>query len=156
MASLHSTDSPDQTSTPVARDALAFVRIGDPEAVAFFRAADQKGAAEALLRFSAVPASAQDDEDLKRRGLECTKALPDQDVPGYRASVQAATWLQHLFFVCVLGAAGWILVSFFTGDPNRDPYLLPPEVIFLPDAEILLLAPIALIAVYIPAHLAVL
>lgn len=156
MAPLHSTDSPDKTSTPVARDALAFVRIGGPEAVAFFRAADQAGAAESLLRFSATPASEQDDADLTRRGLECSTALPDQRIPGYEASVQAARWLLRLFLACVLGAGGWVVVWFFAGDPHRAPLLLPPEFVFLPDEEILLLAPIALIAVYVPVHLAVL
>lgn len=156
MASLGSTDSRDLASTPGARDALAFVRIGGPEAISFFRAADQEGAAEALLRFSAVLASEQDDEDLKRRGLECTKALPAQGIPGYGASVQAVTWLLRLFTACALGAAGWAILDFLVGDPSRDPYLLPPEVIFLPFEEILLLAPIALIVVYALAHLAVL
>lgn len=156
MTALHSTDPPEKTSTAVARDALAFVRIGGPEAVAFFRAADRAGAAEAVLRFSATPASEQDDADLTRRGRECSTALPDQRIPGYEASVRAARWLLRLFFACVLGAAGWAVIWFFATDPNRAPLLLPPDVVFLPDEEILLLAPIALIAVYVPAHLAVL
>ncbi|WP_394214589.1 hypothetical protein [Brachybacterium vulturis] len=155
MASLHSTDSPDRASALVARDALAFVRIGGPEAVAFFRADDQEEAAAALVTFSAAPASEQDEADLSRRGLECSTALRDQGIPGVEASVRAATWLLRLFVACIVGAAAWVLVAFFAGDPDRAPLLLPPEVIFLPSEEILLLAPIVLIAVYAPAHLAV-
>lgn len=150
MTPLDSTSSSDQTPTPVARDARAFVKIGGPDAVTFLRAEDQEGAAEALLRFFAVPASEQDDDDLQRRGLECRKALPDQNVSGFEASAHAAKWLVGLFLVCVLGAAGWAFVSFWAGDPNRDPYLLPPEIIFLPDEEILLLAPIVLIGFISP------
>lgn len=154
MASLHRTGTPDRTSARVARDALSFVRIGGPEAVAFFRADDQEGAAAALLTYSAVPATAQDDADLTRRRLECTKALPAQGIPGFAASVLAAKWLTFLFGACVLGAAGWALVDLFAGDPNRDPFLLPAEVVFLPFEEILLLAPLVLLAVYVPVHLA--
>lgn len=156
VSHLHRPDAPRPESRTHVRDALVFARLGGAEAIAYFEASDQQGAAESLLHSYPVPPGEQKSEELRQRGLECTAALPEQGYPGFTSSVRVATWLGYLFLTAVVLAAGWAVVALFGGDPEADPVLLPAGLLFLPVEEILLLAPFPLIILYIPSHLAVL
>lgn len=154
MAELPDTRDPSPLPDALAEDALAFVRLGGAEAVTYFQAADEHGAAQALLHSYPTPAVKQSDRDLRRRGEECLQALPDQGIPGYSTSARTAKVLLYVFLVAILVAAGWAAVSLFAADYDADPFLLPADLLFLPLEEILLLAPFALLALYVPCHLA--
>ena len=148
------TGAPRPESSTFAQDALDFTRLGGAEAIAFFQAADEQGAARALLRNSPVPVGEQKPGTLAPRVEECSQALPDQGIPGYSESIRATAVLRYVFLAAVALAALWAVVLFFIGDPNAEPLVFPAEIIFLPVEEVLMLAPFALLLLYIPSLLA--
>ncbi|MGP5717831.1 hypothetical protein ACTXO9_18305 [Brachybacterium tyrofermentans] len=154
MTELADTHDPRPLPDALVQDALAFTRLGSAEAVTYFQAADERGAARALLRSYPTPAVEQSDRDLSRRGEECLQTLPDQGIPGYSTSARAAKVLLYVFLGAIVVVAGWAAVTLFAGDYDADPLLLPADLLVLPVEEILLLAPLALLALYVPCHLA--
>lgn len=121
------TGAPRPESSTFAQDALDFTRLGGAEAIAFFQADDEQGAARALLRNSPVPVAEQKPGTLAPRVEECSQALPDQGIPGYSESIRATAVLRYVFLAAVALAALWAVVLFFIGDPNAEPLVFPAK-----------------------------
>lgn len=104
---------PHEAPTALA-DARAYIRLVGDDGIAYFRAANAEQAAQAVLSRRRKPLAEQDFEQLTRRSEECEQSLPQQGVPGVRASTRATEISAILLVTAFVVMAGWVVVALFS------------------------------------------
>lgn len=146
-------------------DALAYARFLGPGAERYFGTADAESTAAALLRHrpSARPGPLAEESTRnlfsklqKKRYEEYNRALPDQQVPGLKASFYASTGLFGVWMVAAAVAAIRVIGALFSDDPLPESEQMIPGFHGTAAFETLLIAPVVLIPLYLVFHLTVL
>lgn len=133
---------------PTARaDALHFLRRYRPESFTLLDAQTEDAAADRFLALRALPYGDQDADAHESRRKHFNEAEKTQSIPGLRASLAVSTAL----FLLVLAGAGAFLVRAWTafGSANDLSLFAPERFGVLPAIELLLLAPTALVPLYL-------
>lgn len=128
-------------------DVLTFLRTYRPESFELLDAQTKDAAADRLLALRALPYGNQDPEVHEARRTHYNEAEKEQTIPGLRASLVVST---GLFLLVLAGAAAFLIVAWGAFGTEQDLALLAPERFgVLPAIELLLLAPTALVPLYL-------
>ena len=133
---------------PTARtDALHFLRRYRPESFTLLDAQTEGAAADRFLALRVLPYGEQDPDAHEARRERFNEAEKEQSIPGLRASLAVST---ALFLLVMAGAGAFLVVAWAAFGSAKDLPLLAPERFGVPPAlELLLLAPTALVPLYL-------
>lgn len=146
-------------------DARAFARLGGSAAAQFFGTSDEGSTAEALLNHRSSsrtgpalePARREwSEKEQQERSEEYSRAVPEQDVPGLKASWLASFAMFLIFLLATVAAAIWALRGLLSIDPRPWSEHMIPGFNGAAALEVLLVAPVGLIPLYLLFHLIVL
>lgn len=142
VKALHPAEAPSARA-----DALHFLRAYRPETFELLDAQTEGAAAERFLALRALPYGEQDPEAHESRRTHYTERAKEQAIPGLQVSFVLSTLL---FLLVLAGAAAFLLVAFAAFGTAKDLPLFAPERFgVLPALELVLLAPTALVPLYL-------